>query len=101
LSSAGIAVSVSADTNGYLNIVSNRYGSASIVTGSGSAAVDLFGTVTSADGKNVVGTIDGVEATGSGQTLTGMKGSSSEGLQILINGGAIGDRGTLKVMPIY
>ena len=101
LSSAGIAVSVSTDTNGYLNIVSNRYGSASIVTGSGSAAVDLFGTVSSVDGKDVAGTIDGVEATGSGQTLTGMKGSPTEGLQILINGGATGDRGTLNFSQGY
>lgn len=90
LSSAGIAVSASVDANGKLVITSNRYGSASQVNVSGNAVTALFGTATSTAGIDVSGTIGGVAAGGSGQALTGAIGSPSEGLKLLVTGGAEG-----------
>ncbi|MGN6388873.1 MAG: flagellar filament capping protein FliD [Burkholderiaceae bacterium] len=96
LSSAGIAVSASIDSGGRLVVTSNRYGSTSQVSVSGSAVAALFGTATSTAGIDVSGTIDGVTAGGSGQTLTGAAGSPSEGLKLLVTGGAEGaSRGTV------
>lgn len=47
-------------------------------------------------GLNVEGTINGEAATGSGQYLTGNSGNANtDGLQLLIAGGALGSRGTL------
>ncbi|MGN6702994.1 MAG: flagellar filament capping protein FliD [Burkholderiaceae bacterium] len=96
LSSASIAVSASIDSGGRLVVTSNRYGSTSQVSVSGSAVAALFGTATSTAGIDVSGTIDGVTAGGSGQTLTGAAGSPSEGLKLLVTGGAEGaSRGTV------
>lgn len=96
LSSAGIAVSASIDSGGRLVVTSNRYGSTSQVSVSGSAVAALFGTATSTAGIDVSGTIGGVTAGGSGQTLTGAAGSPSEGLKLLVTGGAEGaSRGTV------
>lgn len=91
------SVDVSA-SNGVISINSDRYGSGSniSITG-GSARDDLFlgESATSTDGLDVEGTINGVEARGSGQTLTGATGDDSEGLAIDIIGGVVGDRGTV------
>jgi len=100
-SSAGVSVSVSADPSGIINITSNRYGSASNVSVSGNAVANLFTTTNSVDGIDVAGTIDGVAATGSGQILTGAKGSPSEGLKLEITGGATGDRGKVNYSQGY
>lgn len=100
-STAGVSVSVSADTNGILSITSNRYGSASNVSVSGDGASNLFATSTSTAGIDVAGTIDGVTATGSGQTLTGAVGSATEGLALSITGGATGSRGTVNFSQGY
>lgn len=93
LSSAGIKVAVS-ESAGKLAITSNRYGSASIVsiTG-GNGKSDLFGTPVETAGVDVAGTINGVTATGSGQTLTGA--AESSGLVLNITGGGTGTRGEI------
>lgn len=88
LSSAGIAVSVTIDASGKMNITSNKYGSESKVSVTGSAAAALLGTPVVTDGADVKGTIGGVAASGSGQFLTGAVGSPASGLKLQINGGA-------------
>ena len=96
-SSNGIAVSVT-QSGGVLTISSNQYGSSStveIIGGNGES--DLFGTPVETTGLDVVGTINGVAATGSGQTLTGT--GDSEGLVLNITGGATGSRGTIEFEP--
>lgn len=91
-SSGSVVVSQS---GGVLSIVSTRYGSASqaAVTG-GSGMASLFGAAPALTaGVDVAGTINGVAATGSGQTLTGATGDASEGLALRVEGGALGARG--------
>lgn len=95
-SSKEIGVSVTVGADGALIIVSNRYGSASKVAVGGNGADTLFGALpTITDGVDVAGMIDGVKADGSGQSLTGARGSAAEGLKLTIEGGAIGSRGTV------
>lgn len=93
ISSAGIKVTVS-QSAGNLAITSDRYGSASTVsiTG-GNGKSDLFGTPVETTGVNVAGTINGITATGSGQTLTGA--ADSSGLVLKITGGSTGARGDI------
>ena len=99
LSTAGIAVAVT-ESAGVLTLTSNRYGSTSTATASGgSAQAALFGTTTDTAGLNVAGTIGGFGATGTGQTLTGS--GDSAGLQLTINGGTTGNRGTVKFAQGY
>ena len=83
--------------NGIISITSNKYGSASKLEISGNGADELFGTPTMTTGVDVAGTIDGAVAVGSGQTLTGSAGSGSAGIAVLINGGQLGDRGTVNI----
>jgi flagellar hook-associated protein 2 len=87
-SSVGIAVSVTIDSNGFLNITSNKYGSDSKVAATGSAVTALMSAATPTDGIDVAGTIGGFPATGSGQYLTGASGSPAAGLKLQITGGA-------------
>jgi flagellar hook-associated protein 2 len=80
-----------------LAIGANRYGSASSVaiTG-GNGAAALFGAAPLAStGVDVAGTLDGVAASGVGQTLTGAAGTPAEGLAVRILGGATGARGSV------
>ena len=102
-SSAGSSAAVSVDpATGYMTITSNRYGSASSVaianTGAGAA---LMGTSTSTAGVDVAGTIDGIAATGSGQNLTGLAGTPTDGLTLQISGGSLGNRGTINYSQGY
>ncbi len=99
LSSAGIGVTVS-QSSGVLTVTSNRYGSASmaVITG-GNGATDLFGTAASTTGVDAAGTIGGVAAAGSGQSLTGA--GDAAGLKITVTGGATGDRGTVSFARGY
>ncbi|MBS4096863.1 MAG: flagellar filament capping protein FliD [Sulfuricella sp.] len=91
LNSAGSSVVVT-ESSGVLTIASARYGSASKVAVSGSAADNALGASrTSTDGLDVAGTINGVAASGSGQYLTG-----EDGLKVLVSGGAAGDRGAVN-----
>jgi flagellar hook-associated protein 2 len=98
-SSGGLSVVASIDSNGYLNLTSGNYGSKSVVSlanGTGTDISALTGTNWSGFvGKDVAGTLNGVSATGVGQILTGASGSASEGLQVIVNGGAVGDRGNV------
>lgn len=102
LSSAGITVNAAIDDSGYLKVTSNRYGSASTITVSGTSTATLFGTPTSLAGTDVAGTIGGVPATGNGQFLTGASGSTSDGLKLSITGGAENaNRGEVKFTQGY
>lgn len=96
LISAGNTVKVE-ESGGVLSITSNRYGSASNITLGGNAADSLFGAGrTSTAGLDAAGTFNGVEASGSGQSLTGNSGNGAEGLKVLVSGGATGSRGTVS-----
>jgi flagellar hook-associated protein 2 len=96
LSSAGISVSVKHDEYGLI-ITSNTYGSKSSVDVSGNGALNLFGkTPVQISGEDVAGTINGIPATGSGQTL-----SSQEGIALLVNGGTTGERGKVYYSEGY
>jgi flagellar hook-associated protein 2 len=92
---SGGAITVDA-SGGVLGVTSSRYGSTSAVAFSGTAADTIMGTSPTATvGLDAAGTIGGVPALGSGQTLLGATGSAAEGLQINITGGALGARGTV------
>lgn len=102
LSSASIAVSVTIDAGGKMNITSNTFGSVSKVSVAGSAAATLVGAApTVTDGLDVAGTIGGVAAGGSGQFLTGASGSPASGLKLQITGGSTGPRGTVNFSQGY
>jgi flagellar hook-associated protein 2 len=102
ISSAGVGVTVAADNNGVLTIMSNRYGSASTVNIGGNGASNILGsTPVSTTGVDVAGTINGVAGIGSGQFLSGATGYPTEGLKIQITGGALGARGTVNFSQGY
>jgi flagellar hook-associated protein 2 len=97
-SSDSLSVSASIDSNGFLNIVSSSYGSTSAVSladVSGTTVSTLMGTETDTAGLDAAGTIDGMNATGSGQFLTAVAGNAT-GLKIQVNGGSTGVRGTVN-----
>lgn len=86
------------EASGVLTLASNRYGSASTVSASGSAAAALFGNApTGSAGIDVAGTINGIAGTGSGQRLTGAANSDVDGLALDISGTTTGSRGTVTV----
>jgi len=89
-------------SGGVLTVTSARYGSSSqsAVTG-GNGMASLFGTPVASSGVDVVGTLNGASATGSGQSLTGAVGNASEGLMLRINGGALGARGNVTYSTGY
>jgi flagellar hook-associated protein 2 len=98
LQAAGASVTVTS-ASGVITVTSNRYGSASEVSVSGNGGTDLLGgTPVATTGIDAAGTIDGKVATGSGQVLSGPSGSTLEGVQVEVLGGATGDRGTVTVM---
>jgi flagellar hook-associated protein 2 len=100
-SSAGIGVAATADAQGRISVTSNSYGSTSSVIATGGTALpDIFGSAISTTGVNVAGTINGVAATGSGQTLTSGSGNA-QGLAVFINGGSLGSRGTITFTQGY
>ncbi len=97
---SGVVVSNSA---GVLGIAATHFGAAdSISINGGNGAASLFGAAPSVTlGQDVAGTINGVAASGIGQTLTGASGDASEGLRILIAGGALGSRGSVTFTRGY
>lgn len=99
-SAAGIAVSATINA-GNISVTSNNYGSLSsfIATG-GNGMSNIFGTAVSTQGMDVAGTINGVAATGVGQMLTS-SGGNSQGLSMLVLGGALGARGTVSYSQGY
>lgn len=96
LSSRGIAVAVTEDA-GVLTLTSGKYGSASnaSVTGGNAASALGLDADTPTAGVDVAGTIGGVAASGSGQLLRATSGPA-QGLDLIVNGGALGDRGTVS-----
>jgi len=101
---AGDTVAASVDSTGHLVLSSTKWGSGSnlSITGvTGTSADIVFGGAKADAGKDVAGTIGGVQATGNGQTLSGAVGSPTEGLQLAINGGAAGDRGDISFSQGY
>ncbi|MDO9101982.1 MAG: flagellar filament capping protein FliD [Candidatus Nitrotoga sp.] len=95
-SNAGITVAVT-QNSGVLSVTSSSYGSKSSVTIGGAGVVDLLGaTPTQTAGVDVAGSIGGGTSTGSGQVL-----SNAQGLNITINGGALGDRGSVNYSNGY
>ena len=94
---------VVSQTSGVLSITSARYGSASqaTVTG-GNGMASLLGAAPSFSlGFDVAGTINGVAATGNGQTMSGAIGNASEGLSLNIVGGTLGARGNVTFSQGY
>lgn len=101
---SGDTVAASIDSTGHLLLSSTKWGSGSNLSLgniSGTASATVFGSATATAGLDVAGTIGGVQATGNGQTLTGAVGSPTEGLQLAINGGASGDRGSISFSQGY
>lgn len=83
-----------AHSSGILTVTSAAYGAtSSVIVSGGNAVSTLFGSATSVTGVNVAGAIGGVVGTGSGQMLTGA--GDASGLQLLIEGGSTGARGTV------
>ena len=78
------------NNGGSLRLRSQAYGyGVSIQTLSSSTALaDLGLTAQTVRGVDVVGTIDGVAATGSGQVLTGAAGTTAEGLRLNVTAGS-------------
>jgi flagellar hook-associated protein 2 len=100
LTESGNTVSVKHDEFGMI-ITSNAYGSKSKVDISGSGALNLFGkTPVRVIGTDVMGTINGAPAIGSGQNLTAASGGA-EGVKILIDGGSTGERGKINYSQGY
>lgn len=106
LRSAGVTVKVEYDSaNKKYLITSGRYGSASkteVTSVDTNTAADTGISVKAgADGVDVAGKINGVNATGSGQYLTGASGNDSAGLKLQITGGGTGARGTVHFSRGY
>ncbi len=100
LSSMGISVAGTV-VGGKISVTSSSYGSlSSVVATSGNGLANIFGAAISTTGVNVAGTIDGVAATGVGQTLTAGSGNA-QGLSVMINGGSLGSRGTVSYTQGY
>jgi flagellar hook-associated protein 2 len=101
-SDIGSAVTVS-QSGGIMTIKSNQYGAASVanlIGGNGSAA--LFGsTLSTLQGVDIAGTINGVAAIGSGELLIGAAGDASEGLRLTIDSGTTGSRGAIGYSTGY
>ena len=97
LKANGILATV-AQSGGVLSVTSNGYGSgSSVTTPVGNAAASLFGGAPVAvAGQDVVGTINGVAATGLGQSL-----SSADGLRLKITATAAGSLGSTTFMRGY
>jgi flagellar hook-associated protein 2 len=99
LVAAGKAVTVTLDGSNQLVINSNIYGASSKIelsdvdtnTLAQLGLDDGAGT----DGVDIEGTINGVAAVGSGQTLSAAKGDDSEGIRLTIAGSATGSRGSV------
>jgi flagellar hook-associated protein 2 len=96
-SNLSASINVSADANGILSFTSNRYGSASVVALSGSAASTLLGGTsgTTSNGVDMVASMNGAAALTSGQTILGPMGTNQSGLKLSVIGGTTGARGTV------
>ncbi|WP_332879165.1 flagellar filament capping protein FliD [Massilia sp. S19_KUP03_FR1] len=100
----GDTVETSIDASGKLVFSSSKYGAASniaVTAKTGTAPAALFGASTPEVGADIAGTLGGQAFTGSGQTVTGAAGSSMDGLKLVVDGGATGDRGTVTFSQGY
>ncbi|WP_174875689.1 flagellar filament capping protein FliD [Vogesella oryzae] len=105
LTTKGDKVTVSVDSSGKLLLSSTKTGTSSTVEVIGGldsvttdvGSVSLFSTGTGVAGSDKVsGTIGGYSALADGNKLTGASGTPVEGLSVTVNGGTIGDRGTVE-----
>ncbi|MFC3532000.1 flagellar filament capping protein FliD [Vogesella facilis] len=105
LTTKGDKVTVSVDSSGKLLLSSTKTGTSSTVEVLGgldsvttdTGSVSLFNTgVGIAGSDKVSGTIGGYSALADGNKLTGAIGTPVEGLSVTVNGGTIGDRGTVE-----
>jgi flagellar hook-associated protein 2 len=89
---AGLTVNVTVGDDGKITIANTQYGKDSKIDIGGSAADSFLPSKTATAGTDAVGTINGVEAKGSGQFLT-----SGDGLKIEVTGGPVpAERGTVS-----
>ncbi len=100
LVAAGVTATVSYDSaNQRFTIASSRFGSASTVeitsVDSNSAASLGLSLGAGIDGVDVLGSINGLSATGSGQLLTST-GGASQGLALTVQGTTTGSRGSVE-----
>lgn len=105
MTTKGDKVTVSVDSSGKLLLSSTKTGTSSTVEVLGgldnvttdAGSVSLFTTGAGVAGSDKVsGTIGGYSALADGNKLTGASGTPVEGLSVTVNGGTIGDRGTVE-----
>lgn len=90
---------------GFLKIASKNYGTSNdftvvsnVAAASDSTGIGLEGESAKTDALDVAGTINGEEATGNGQYLTGNSGNATtDGLQIQYAGTTLGDVGSIQL----
>ena len=100
-STANLSASVS-QSGGVLSVSSNSYGAVSQASFSGGNGLSgLLGTPVATGGQDVIGTINGILATGKGQTLTASTTDASSGLTMQVLGGSLGARGTINYTQGY
>lgn len=100
----GDSVETAIGEDGKLSLSSSKWGAASnisIESLTGTSVASIFGSATATVGTDVAGTIGGAPATGNGKTLSAAAGSKAEGLQIEVEGGALGERGTISFAQGY
>ncbi|MEP7344881.1 MAG: flagellar filament capping protein FliD [Gemmatimonadaceae bacterium] len=93
--------SITASKNGNnLVLTGSQYGTSSTITtaytaggADGTAQLGIAAGIVT--GTDVAGTIGGLLATGSGQTLTGVVGGPTEGLSLRYSGATVGNQGTV------
>lgn len=101
LREVGKTVSVSYDSGSdSFTITSDTIGSTSTVNmlavDTNSAAQLGFSAISGVDGVDVAGTIGGIAATGAGNVLAAAAETDAEGLNLIIDGGALGSRGDVN-----
>ena len=89
-------------SSGQLSITSTYYGASGFTlaydAGDASSATQLGLAAGTSTGTDVAGTINGVAAVGTGQTLTGATGDASDGLTLRYSGSALGAIGSSAVV---
>ncbi|BCX89076.1 flagellar hook-associated protein 2 [Methylomarinovum tepidoasis] len=103
LKAAARHVEVSYDSaNTRFVLTSSTYGSSSqvsfVAVDNNSGSTLGFSVASGTAGTDVVGKINGVAAEGRGQFLVGAEGDASEGLQVKVLGGAVGERGNVTLI---
>jgi len=98
LAAAGARVNVTYNAD-HFEITSEEYGSGSnleiVAVDTNTTAQLGFSVGAGTGGVDVAGSIGGVPALGTGQTLTGATSTGAEGMRLFVDGGALGARGTI------